>query len=480
MKKIMFVGSEAYPFVKTGGLADVMNALPKALLKEDCDARVILPLYGCIADKYKNDLEFINCFWMQVGQNGKDYYVGIKKYVLDGVTYYFIDNEELFSWGNPYSDMSDDLEKFIYFDKAVLAALPVIGFIPDVIHCNDWQAGLVPVYLRTLFSNTEVGQHSKVVMTIHNLRFQGIQTVGRIKYLSGLPDDCFTFDRLANYGDANMLKGGMIYSDCITTVSNSYAEEIKTEEYGEGLEAVTSFHAYKLLGIVNGIDYDLYNPETDAKIFTNYSVKNAKEGKAANKAALQEELGLEVNPEKMMIGLISRLTDQKGLDLLIPIIDQMIDGNTQFVLLGTGVSDYEDAFRYFEDKYRGSVSASIMYSDERSRKIYAAADAMLVPSRFEPCGLTQLMAMRYGAAPIVRETGGLKDTVTAYNKFEGTGTGFSFEEYSPWVFLDSINLAKEIYFTQPEAWDELVKRDMEMDFSWGKAARQYVAMYEKL
>ena len=476
----MFVGSEAYPFVKTGGLADVMYALPRALVKEGVDARVIIPLYHCIKEEYRNQMEYIDCFYMQVGNNGRDWYVGIKKLELDGVTYYFIDNEELFSWGNPYSDMSDDLEKFIYFDKAVLAALPVIGFIPDVIHCNDWQAGLVPVYLRTLFANTEVGQHSKVVMTIHNLRFQGIQTIGRIKYLSGLPDDCFTFDRLANYGDANMLKGGMIYSDCITTVSNSYAEEIKTEEYGEGLEAVTSFHAYKLLGIVNGIDYDLYNPETDAKIFTNYSVKNAKEGKAANKAALQEELGLEVNPEKMMIGLISRLTDQKGLDLLIPIIDQMIDGNTQFVLLGTGVSDYEDAFRYFEDKYRGSVSASIMYSDERSRKIYAAADAMLVPSRFEPCGLTQLMAMRYGAAPIVRETGGLKDTVTAYNKFEGTGTGFSFEEYSPWVFLDSINLAKEIYFTQPEAWDELVKRDMEMDFSWGKAAQQYVAMYEKL
>ncbi|MDO4415954.1 MAG: glycogen/starch synthase [Erysipelotrichaceae bacterium] len=480
MKKIMFVGSESYPFAKTGGLGDVMYALPRALNKEGCDARVIMPLYGCIKDQYKEKMEYITHFYMQVGNNGKEWYVGIKKYDLDGVTYYFIDNEELFGWGNPYSDMSDDLEKFIYFDKAVLAALPVIGFIPDVIHCNDWQAGLVPVYLRTLFANTEVGQTSKVIMTIHNLRFQGIHTIQRIQYLSGLPDYVFTYDKLTQHGDANMLKGGMIFSDRITTVSNSYAEEIKTAEYGENLEGVTSYHAYKLLGIVNGIDYDIYNPATDGKLFANYDSETFKAGKAANKAALQEELGLEVNPNKMMIGLISRLTDQKGLDLLLPIIDQIIDGNTQFVLLGTGVPEYENGFRYFENRHRGNVSASIMYSDERSRKIYAAADAMLVPSRFEPCGLTQLMAMRYGSVPIVRETGGLKDTVEAYNKFEGTGTGFSFEEYYPWILLDCINKAKELYFTAPEAWDALVQRDMEQDFSWDKAAKQYLEMYESL
>lgn len=480
MKKIMFVGSEAYPFAKTGGLGDVLHALPKALIREGVDARVIMPLYHCIKEEHRDAMEFVDSFYMQVGANNKDWYVGIKKYDLDGVTYYFIDNEDLFSWGTPYSEMSEDLEKFIFFDKAVLAALPVIGFIPDVIHCNDWQAGLVPVYLRTLFADTEVGRTSKVIMTIHNLRFQGIHTIDRIKELSGLPDDVFTYDRLSQWGDANMLKGGMIYSDRITTVSNTYAEEIKTAEYGENLEAVTSYHAYKLLGIVNGIDYDVYNPETDKKLFKNYNAETVKEGKAANKAALQEELGLEVNPEKMMIGLISRLTDQKGLDLLMPIMDQIIDGNTQFVLLGTGVKEYENAFRYFEDTYRGSVSSSIMYSDERSRKIYAAADAMLVPSRFEPCGLTQLMSMRYGAIPIVRETGGLKDTVEPYNKFEGTGTGFSFQEYYPWILLDCINLAKEIYFTQPEAWDALVQRDITQDFSWDKAAKEYIAMYDSL
>ena len=480
MRTVLLVGSECYPFVKTGGLADVMSALPKALVKDGWDARVILPLYGCIDEKYRSQMTPVCEFWMDMGQDHRTYYVGIKTMSMGGVTYYFVDNESLFFWGNPYSEMANDLERFIYFDKAVLSALPVIGWIPDILHCNDWQAGLVPVFLRTLFKDTEVGQKCRVIMTVHNLRFQGIHNIQTIKYLSGLPDYCFEPDQLSDHIDANMLKGGMVYSDKITTVSNSYAEEIKTPEYGEGLDPVLSYHSYKLCGIVNGIDYDNYNPETDKKIFKNYNVKNFAEGKKANKLALQEELGMEQNADKMVIGLISRLTDQKGLDLLMPIMDGIIDGNTQFVLLGTGNAEYENAFRYFENKYKGTVSSSIMYSDERSRKIYAAAEAMLVPSRFEPCGLTQLMAMRYGAVPIVRETGGLRDTVEAYNDFENTGTGFSFYDYRPDVLYDTINHAKTIYFTQPDRWHELVERDMNQNNSWENAAKNYEALYDSL
>lgn len=480
MRSVLLVGSECYPFVKTGGLADVMSALPKALVKDGWDARVILPCYGCIDEKYRDEMEYVDAFYMDCGSNHRNYYVGIKKLVMDGVIYYFIDNESLFGWGNPYSEMSNDLEKFIYFDKAVLAALPVIGWIPDILHCNDWQAGLVPVYLRTLFADTEVGWTCKTIMTIHNLRFQGIHSIDHIKYLSGLPDYCFVPDQLSSYNDANMLKGGMIYADRITTVSNSYAQEITTEEYGEGLESVTGYHSYKLSGIVNGIDTDNYNPSTDKKIFKNYTARTVISGKKANKLALQKELGLEEDNDKFMIGLISRLTNQKGLDLLLPIMDELIDGNTQFVLLGTGDDIYEDGFRYFEDKYKGIVSSSIMYSDERSRKIYAAADAMLVPSRFEPCGLTQLMAMRYGSIPIVRETGGLKDTVEAYNDFEQTGTGFSFFDYRPEVLLDTINHAKTVFFEYPEQWKALVKRDIGIDHSWDNAAKEYEELYDTM
>ena len=478
--KVLFVGSECYPFAKTGGLGDVMSALPKALAAEGVDVRVMMPKYACIPDQYKERMEYVCHFDMDITSAGIRKYVGVVKLEQDGVIYYFIDNEEYFSNGNPYTSMAEDLGKFIFFDKAVLAALPVIGFEPDVIHCHDWQAGLVPVYLHTLFRDSWAGQHSKTIITVHNLKFQGQHELGLIKYLSGLPDYVFTPDQLEINDDANMLKGALVYSDIISTVSNTYAGEIKTAEYGEYLDPVIRYHHMKLCGIVNGIDYDIWNPATDEKIAQKFDVNSVIEGKKANKRALQEELGLEVDDGKFMIALISRLTDQKGLDLIAPIFEQFIDGNTQFVLIGTGEPQYEDMFRYFENEHKGTVSSNIMYSDERAHKVYAAADAFLVPSRFEPCGLTQLISFRYGSIPIVRETGGLKDTVQAYNWTDGSGNGFSFDQYRADLLLNAVNYAKTLYFTERDNWDAMVKRAMETDHSWNASAKDYIALYHRV
>lgn len=478
--KVLFAGSECYPFVKTGGLGDVMSALPKALAKMGVDVRVIIPKYACIPDQYKSQMTHVCNFDMDTTSAGIMKYVGIETLTMDGVIYYFVDNEEFFSSGNPYTNMAEDLGKFIYFDKAVLAALPVIGFEPDIIHCHDWQAGLIPVYLRTLFYYTEMAQKAKCIITIHNLRFQGQNEAGLIKYLSGLPDDVFIPERLEENGDANMLKGGIVYADKVTTVSKTYAEEIKTAEYGEKLDPIINYHNTKLCGIVNGIDYDIWNPETDQKIYKQYTNRNVVSGKKANKLALQKELGLEQDPNKYMIGLISRLTDQKGLDLVNAIFEQLIDGNTQFVLIGTGEQRYEDSFRYFENEHKGTVCSNIMYSDERAHKVYAASDSMLVPSRFEPCGLTQLIAFRYGSLPIVRETGGLKDTVQPYNEFDQTGNGFSFDAYDAGLLLNTINYAKSVYFTDRKSWNAMVQRAMKSDHSWNASAKEYVDLYNSL
>lgn len=326
--KILFVGSECYPFIKTGGLGDVMSALPKALAAEGLDVRVMLSDYKCIPEKYKSQMKYLNHFYMHLGQIEGAKYVGIMTLEMDGVTYYFIDNEDYFSEGNPYTDMSKDIEKYVFFDKACLAALPVVGFFPDIIHCHDWQAGLVPVYLRTLFRDTEIARKAKCIFTIHNLKFQGIANMNTMKYISGLPDYAFTSDRVGFQSNANMLKGALVYADKITTVSNTYAGEIKTKEYGEGLEAVVGHYHQKLCGIVNGIDYNIYNPAADSRLFKNYKIRNIFAGKKQNKLQLQKELGLEQDENKFMIGLISRLTDQKGLDLVNSIMDQMVDDHT--------------------------------------------------------------------------------------------------------------------------------------------------------
>ena len=476
-RSVAFIGSECYPFVKTGGLGDVMSALPKSLAKLNIDVKVIIPRYKCIPQKFQEKMEYRGSFDMNLCSDGKQYYVGIMEYQEDGVVYDFIDNDEFFSWGNPYTNLIDDIPKFCYFAKAALAALNYLNWTPDVVHCHDWQAALVPLYLRTCFQDTDVGRAISV-LTIHNLKFQGIYDRKKIQYWSGLPDYVFNKDcMIQNWLDANMLKGGIAYSNKVTTVSNTYAWEIQTEEYGEGLAEHLRYHNNKILGIVNGIDMDIWNPATDKLLAADYDEKSAIKNKKINKKALQESLGLDVDEHKMVIGLISRLTNQKGLDLVNDVIPGIMDEHTQVVVLGTGDSQYENTFRYYENKYKGNFCAYIAYNENVAHNIYAGCDALLVPSRFEPCGLTQLIAMRYGAVPIVRETGGLKDTVQPYNMFENTGNGFTFDRYESGLLYDAINRAKTLYFENRKSWDDMVIRDMNKDVSWEKSAKQYKDMY---
>ena len=476
-RSVAFIGSECYPFVKTGGLGDVMSALPKSLAKLNCDVKVIIPRYKCIPQKFQEKMEYKGSFSMDLCADGKQYYVGIMEYQEDGVVYDFIDNDEFFSWGNPYTNLIDDIPKFCYFGKAALAALNYLDWTPDVVHCHDWQAALVPLYLRTCFKDSNVGRAS-CVLTIHNLRFQGIYDRKTIQYWSGLPDYVFNKDCLTqNWLDANMLKGGITYSNVVTTVSNTYAGEIQTEEYGEGLEEHLRYHHNKLVGIVNGIDTDIWNPATDKLLAAPYDSMNVIENKKANKKALQESLGLEVDDHKIVIGLISRLTNQKGLDLVNNVIPHIMDEHTQVVVLGTGDAEYEDAFRYYENAYKGNFCAYIAYNENVAHNIYAGCDALLVPSRFEPCGLTQLISMRYGSVPIVRETGGLKDTVQPYNLFDNTGNGFTFDRYESGLLYDAINRAKTLYFENRTYWDDMVVRNMNKDVSWEQSAKHYKDMY---
>ncbi len=479
-RSIAFIGSECYPFVKTGGLGDVMYALPKALIAQNCDVKVILPRYKCIPQKWQEKMVYRGAFHMDLCADGRTYYVGIMEYVWDGVVYDFIDNEEFFSEGKPYTNLIDDIPKFCYFGKAALAALNYMDWIPDVIHCHDWQAGLVPVYLRTMFADTPVAR-AKVMITIHNLRFQGIYNIPTIQYWSGLPDYVFNKDALKQgYEDANMFKGGLAYANMITTVSGTYADEIQTPFYGENLDAHLRYHSGKLHGIVNGIDYGMWDPSTDKLLAAPYDAANVIEKKKANKLAMQTSLGLEQDENKFVIGLISRLTDQKGLDLVNSIVPQLMDGNTQVVVLGTGDKVYEDSFRYYENAYKGSFCAYIAYDESLAHGIYAGSDAFFVPSRFEPCGLTQLIAMHYGTVPIVRETGGLKDTVEPFNQYTGEGNGFTFDRYESGLLLDATNRAKTLFFEHREAWDNMVVRNMNKDVSWDVSAKQYRELYVQM
>ena len=476
-RSVAFIGSECYPFVKTGGLGDVMYALPKALIKQNCDVKVILPRYKCIPQEYQEKMVFKGSFQMDLCADGKSFYVGIMEYVWDGVVYDFIDNEEFFASGNPYTNLIDDIPKYCYFAKAALAALNYMDWVPDIIHCHDWQAALVPVFLRVKFVDTKLTS-AKTVLTIHNLRFQGIYNIPTIQYWSGLPDYVFNKDALkTGYEDANMLKGGLTYSNIITTVSNTYAGEIQNSYYGETLDAHLRYHSNKLRGIVNGIDYDIWNSYTDDRLYVNYDITNVLEKKKENKRRLQEELGLVQDDHKFVLGLISRLTDQKGLDLVNSIMTQIMDEHTQIVVLGSGDQRYEDSFRYYEYTYKGNVCSNIMYDETRAHRIYAGADALLVPSQFEPCGLTQLIAMHYGTIPIVRETGGLKDTVEPYNMFSNMGNGFTFDRYDAGLLLDAINRAKSLYFLNRWCWDEMVQRDMDKNLSWDNSAKQYKNLY---
>ena len=480
MKNILFAASECVPFIKTGGLADVVGTLPKMFNKEEFDVRVIIPNYTCIPDKYRNSFKYVTHFYMELGHRFDSVHVGIMEYELDGIKFYFVDNEFYFGGAKPYADTRYDIEKFTFFSKAVLAILPVINFRPDVIHCHDWQAALIPVFMKTIYAGNSFYSNTKTIMTIHNLRFQGIWDVDTFKYLTGLPDYMFTPDKLEYKKDANMLKGGIVYSDYITTVSNTYAGEIQSWEYGEGLDGLLRARNRTLCGIVNGIDYDVYNPSKDKDIAKTYNSKTFRKAKEANKLALQEELGLSKDENKFVISIISRLTDQKGLDLVKYVLDQICDKFTQFIVVGTGDEQYENLFKHYQWKYKGRVSANIFFSEPFAHKVYASSDAVLVPSRFEPCGLTQLIGMRYGTLPIVRETGGLKDTVTPYNEYENTGTGFSFANYNAGELINTINYAKKVFFDNRKAWDDMVRRAMTADYSWNTSAKKYEELYYRI
>ncbi len=479
MKNILFASSECVPFIKTGGLADVAGSLPKYFDKENYDVRVVLPKYNCMYQKWKDMLEYVDHFYMDLA--GQDRYVGILKCEYDGVQFYFIDNEYYFNGFAPYEgDPKWNIEKFAFFSKAVLSILPVIGFRPDLIHCHDWQTGLIPVYLDNFRYLGEYYRGIKSIMTIHNLKFQGVWDTKTVQQITGLPDYYFVPDKMEAYKDANLLKGGIVYSDRVTTVSQTYAEEIKTPFYGEALDGLMNARSNVLSGIVNGLDYTDWDPETDTRIAKNFNIENFRKLKPLNKLALQEELGLDKDAHAMMIGIVSRLTDQKGFDLIDYVMDELCQDAVQIVVLGTGDAKYENMFRHFAWKYSGKVSANIYYSDELSHKIYASVDAFLMPSLFEPCGLSQLMSLRYGTLPIVRETGGLKDTVEAYNEYEKTGTGFSFTNYNAHEMLNTIRYAEQIYYDRKRDWNKMVERAMKEDFSWNNSTKQYEALYKEL
>lgn len=480
MKKVLFVASECVPFVKTGGLADVVGTLPKMFNKEKYDVRVIIPYYTCIPAEYRNSFTYRHHFYMDIGWQREKLHVGIMTTEYEGVTFYFVDNEYYFSGWAPYGTMRFDIEKFTFFCKAVLAILPVIDFKPDIIHCHDWQSALVPVYLKTIFASNPFFWGIKTIMTIHNLKFQGIWDLKTIRGISGLPAELFTPDKLEFNKDANMLKGGLVYSDYITTVSDTYAGEIQMPYYGEGLNGLLRARNNSLCGILNGIDYNEYNPAKDPHIYKNYDINTVDTLKVQNKLALQKQLGLPVDKNKFMLAIISRLTDQKGLDLVDRVMNEICDNNTQVVVLGTGESQYENMLKHYQWIKPQNVSANIYYSDDLAHKLYAAADAFLMPSRFEPCGLSQLMSLRYGTVPIVRETGGLRDTVQAYNEIENTGTGFSFANYNAHEMLGIINYAKRIYYDKKEAWRGIMHRGMRANFSWHTSAKKYEELYDRL
>ncbi len=482
MKKILFVASECVPFVKTGGLADVVGSLPKSIDKRQFDVRVIIPNYHAIKEEYRSQQRVLYYFQMD-----DRVYVGVHELVLDGITYYFIDNERYFGGLVPYYDMFQDLERFAFFSKAVLSSLPLIDFRPDIIHCHDWQASLVPVYLNTVFQGNPFFRGIRTVMTIHNTRFQGTWDVGHIRWVSGLPDECFMPGRLVSpfqdrsvefsSWNCSMLRGGIVYSDYVTTVSRTYAQEIQTMNFGDGLDDILRWRSDRLIGIVNGIDYDVWNPMTDGLLATRYSAGDVVKKKVEDKLALQQELGMGRNGDVFTLGIVSRLTDQKGLDLIDQIMDLICQKGINLVVLGTGDGHYENMFRHYQGKYPGRVSAQIYYSESLAHRIYAGVDALLIPSAFEPCGLTQLISLRYGTVPIVHEIGGLKDTVEPYNEYEDKGTGFSFAGYSSWELMDRINHAHYIFQRCPESWHRLQVRGMEQDNSWKNSSEEYQRMY---
>ena len=472
---ILIVASEAHPFIKTGGLGDVIGALPVALNDLGADVRVVIPNYRDIKKEIKENLKYIDNFTVNVGWRNQ--YCGILEYEHEGVKFYLLDNEYYFNRGGLYG-YYDDGEKFAFFDRAVLEFAKHIDWVPDILHCNDWQTGMVPVLLKLEYSKEEKFKNMKTMFSIHNLFFKGMFDPKVLPELFGYDYESFNNGSLEHYGAVSFLKGGINYADKVTTVSKSYAEEIKTPEYGEQLEGLLRYRSSALEGIVNGIDYKEYNPEEDKYIYSTYSV-NDLENKKINKEELQKELGLTVNKDVPMIGLVSRLTHQKGCDLIINILEELLKEDIQVVVLGTGDYMYEESFKSFQGRHPNKISANIKFSNELAHKIYAASDMFLMPSLFEPCGLGQLIALRYGSIPIVRETGGLKDTVTPYNEYDETGNGFGFKNYRFEELFNITKYALKIYRNK-DKWNNIVRQAMSSDNSWEKSAKEYIEIYNKL
>jgi len=475
--KILFTTSECVPFVKTGGLADVVGALSPVLAAKGNDVRVILPLYSAIPEEYTNQMRHELDFEVELGWRKQ--YCGIESLVYNGVTYYFVDNKYYFGRSYIYGMGGDEHERFGFFCRSVLNALPMLDFKPDIIHANDWQSGMIPALLRIQYDPLPFYAGIRTVYTIHNLQYQGIFGIRDVQDILGLTDEYFTDDKLECFGCANFMKAGLVYADEITTVSPSYAEEIQTAYYGERLDGILRARSKQLRGVLNGIDMNEYDPAQDPKIAQNFSFEHL-EGKAACKKALQEELGLEVKPDTPLIGMVGRLSNQKGLDLVDYVITDIMRQDVQLVVLGMGEGRYFNLFSWAEAEYKGRVAARFTMDHALAHKIYAGSDLFLMPSQFEPCGLSQMIAMRYGSVPIVRETGGLRDTVLSYNDFNGEGNGFTFFNYNAHDMLHTIERAAEYYRDHADVWKKLQERGMKGDYSWAHSAKDYIRLYESL
>ncbi|MDO5147466.1 MAG: glycogen synthase GlgA [Eubacteriales bacterium] len=478
MEKILYAAAECTPFIKTGGLGAVVGSLPKQLRQRGYDVRIVLPLYECIGEKWKKQMTESLPFPVHVGWRSQP--VTIHTLTYEGIPCYFLSNEHYFGGEGPYGEMWQDVEKFSFFSKAVLEMLAFLEFEPDVIHCHDWQTSLIPVYLRRLYGENPFYHDIKTVMTIHNMRFQGMGDLAYTQDVTGLPDDVFTYDKLEYYGSANLLKGGIAFADKITTVSSTYAEEIQQPEYGEGLDGLLRYRSGDLCGIVNGIDYQIYSPSQDPMIKYHYNVKTFRKAKKKNKTVLQNRAGLPVKKATFAVCMITRLTEQKGMDLLGPMLDEFLQQDVQLYILGGGEKDYEGMFSYYREQYPNKVFVDFDYTDELAKLMYAGCDATIMPSKFEPCGLSQLMALRYGTVPIVRFTGGLKDTVKPYRPEYGIGTGFGFEEYTSDALKRTLGEAFAVYKNHPAEWGEIVERGMKENYSWSMSCSEYEKLYDSL
>ncbi len=474
--QIVFASAECAPFVKTGGLGDVAGSLPAALVRAGAEVIVMVPKYATIKDEYKAQMEHFSDFYVSLGWRNE--YCGLEKLEHDGVTYMFIDNERYFARGYPYG-FFDDGERFAFFSKAITESLQHLpeGFECDILHCNDWQTALAPVFLREFYQGLPLYDRVKTVFSIHNVAFQGQFSDTVMEDILGVAHIPAAASQLrCDACSINYMLGALRYADAITTVSPTYANEIQTPEFGEGLDGVLRERSYALQGILNGIDVAGFDPATDKRIAANYTVED-RSGKAACKAKLQEELGLEVRDDRPLMVMVTRLTRQKGMDLVMYALDRILSGGVQVAVLGTGDRDYEDGLRYFQDKYPGTMAARIEFDPAQSQRMYAAADMFLMPSKFEPCGLSQIIAMRYGTLPIVRETGGLKDTVIPYNEFTGEGTGFSFSNFNGDEMGDAVFRAARLFWDNRDAWNQLVTQAMSQDFSWTRSADKYLDLY---